>query len=110
MTSEQLIEVLEDADLELRSYSGRAMYGKECVAFTCEPDALIGIIAETIHEASQNYQPEQVGELVQAMKRARTDELGRSVVVYFPRVAWPARMFERRGRRSDERDYAKSYR
>ena len=36
MTSKQLKDIIEMAGYETRSYSGRGMYGKECLAFTVD--------------------------------------------------------------------------
>jgi hypothetical protein len=90
MNSQTLIDLLEDAGLETRSYSGRGMFGKECVSFNVEHDKLIGEIAAVVEVASINYQDDTVSEFVRMLKRARTDSMGRSeIVVYWPSMEWP---------------------
>jgi len=91
MDSQKLVDLLEDAGLETRSYSGRGMYGKECVAFTVSEGELIGSIASVVEVCAVNYELETVSEFVKTLKRASTDQMGRDgVVVYFPRYEWPS--------------------
>jgi len=90
MNTQEFIDLLEDAGLETRSYSGRGMFGKECVSFNVEHDKLIGEVAAVVEVASINYQAETVSELVKMLKRARTDSMGRDgLVVYWPSMEWP---------------------
>lgn len=70
-TKVTLQERLEAAGIETRSYSGRGMYGKEC----------LGAVA---HSAEDVY-----AECGRAnIKSARTDSMGLSVVVYWPSIPW----------------------
>jgi hypothetical protein len=66
-----LQERLDQAGIKVRSYSGRGMYGKEC----------LGAVA---HSAKDVY-----AECGRAnIKTARVDSMGLGVVVYWPSVAW----------------------
>lgn len=66
MTPEELCENLESMGLEPRSYSGRGMFGRECVA--------VVVTHPGGHELPKGWV---------------WDSMGRDVVVYWPRKAWP---------------------
>lgn len=90
MTPKQFAAYLTDAGAEVRSYSGRNMYGKDCYAFdvTSFADAL-ALVADAAMLASDDvYAPmhhaEIIEEFVTACKHARVDTLGRGLIVYFP--------------------------
>jgi hypothetical protein len=73
----------------LFSYSGRAMYGRTCVAY--EPgDEDPGLLATgaILYEQALTTHPEHADELVSAMSRERTDSMGLGIVVYWPAEAW----------------------
>jgi len=59
-----------DAYARVRSYSGRGMYGRECIAVRTDwPEDLIADAG---------------------VAGARTDSMGRSSIVYWPAIACPA--------------------
>lgn len=66
MTTEELKKKLTDMDLRPRSYSGRGMYGRECVG------------------ASIDGHPGDY----ELPKDWRSDSLGKGFIVYWPSVAW----------------------
>lgn len=77
MTSQELIDLIRSStDHKPRSYSGRAMFGKRCVGFSCRS---LGDMAEAASAMGVNFK--RLG--------ARTDSLGLGVIVYFPRFEWP---------------------
>lgn len=57
----------------VRSYSGRGMYGEECIAVVCD-DA-----GDAVHEAGALGPP-----------KPRTDSMGRGEVAYWPGIPAPA--------------------
>ena len=69
--TEQLIEALEGAGFEPRSYSGRGMYGAECVAAKGDEFAITEALAG------------------QGFGRPLADQLGKGVIVYWPQHKWP---------------------
>lgn len=69
LTPAQLISKLESLDLRPRSYSGRGMYGKECVATSLD-----------------RYTHPSDLELPAGW---RQDQLGLGTVVYWPGITWP---------------------
>lgn len=81
-------EAFEDAGHEVRSYSGRAMYGKECLGVTCSNP--IRAVLETVAYLVENQgDSEEVTEAIDALARdPRTDSMGMAAIVYFPNIAW----------------------
>lgn len=80
LTREKLIEIIEDAGVELCSeYSGRGMMGRTCVgAVTDEP--ILKVLASMIDCIDD---PADVGEL---LRRAQTDSMGRGTIIYWPSI------------------------
>lgn len=74
----ELKQIIQDAGYEPRSYSGRGMYGKECVGVTC--DNQVDLIFDMMDHASRNQ--------IKELKGCITDSMGRSIIVYWPSVAW----------------------
>ena len=90
MEAEALIDALEEAGCEACAYSGRFMYGAECVAI--RTDHLyrdIAAIAVTLsaREVDGN-------EIIDLFGGLRSDQLGLSTIAYFPHVAWPVEQVE----------------
>lgn len=80
-----LCEIIEEAGYSPRSYSGRGMYGKQCVGFTFEGNTL-DAVADLFEVAA--YYDHGVFELARVVKSAQTDNMGMDTVIYFPRVKW----------------------
>jgi hypothetical protein len=77
LTQERLTELVLGTDLEIRSYSGRGMYGKQCVAVTGE--SVNSILSEMMENCDSGY------EAAQLLRESSSDSKGRDVVVYWPR-------------------------
>lgn len=89
-TLQLLLERTDLAD-NLRSYSGRAMYGKECLGVDVPQGGLGGFVADVIDAAVEWTQDEpdgdrDMGDVAQAFRDMRTDSMGLGTIVYFPRV------------------------
>ena len=82
-------ELLRDAGFKPRSYSGRGMYGKECVAISAESEAGAGYAI-----ARQNATKDYEINLDMIMNRVKTDSLGKSVVLYWPSLEWTQNLSE----------------
>jgi len=88
-----LQEAIEEAGYGTRSYSGRGMYGKECLG-VCIDDNVGNIVAtlvvETIFTAidASGESDSEVYDIGQLLKGAKTDSLGRGTIVYFPDVPY----------------------
>lgn len=97
---EKLVEILEAVGLEPVKYSGRAMYGKHCVAVhTDNGDGaahvavkVMGALASDGLNPNGSYTPLQACELIQWFdNEAGTpseDSLGHGRVVYWKAIAW----------------------
>lgn len=74
-------EIFEDAGYECRSYSGRGMYGKDCLGV--EVEDLGKFIGEVFYEVAGREEGicEEMGDLFRSM---RTDNMGEDIIVYFP--------------------------
>ena len=74
---QSLVSDIDDA--ELRSYSGRNMYGKEC----------LGIDMESMTDAFRFALSVQDSDLAFILSRPVFDNMGRGIIVYFPNVEAP---------------------
>lgn len=98
----EVVELMEDAGLEPRNYSGRAMYGKQCVALEADRGvSAVTPVVELLQTAAEYWLNEPTDEderdrgwkkfleLCAALKGAREDAMGLGGVVYWPHLAWP---------------------
>jgi hypothetical protein len=88
--------IIEDALLELRDneeginpeYSGRGMFGETCFAVSFDnPADLCGfgfILGRAAMEAEEDGSPDISGTLESLVDRTKVDQLGNSIVAYFP--------------------------
>ncbi len=88
-TAKCIREACERLDVEVRSYSGRAMYGKECVGFVVSRGMSAAQFAFNLAielSADDEDGPEAIEEF-----HGRTwcqDSLGLDTIVYVPGVPW----------------------
>ena len=85
MNAEQLQDIINAAGYEWRTYSGRGMYGAECVGFTVEDNDLLCAVGELMMEAITNDDSLETAEaMLKLCHSAKTDQMGRSsTIVYF---------------------------
>lgn len=82
-----LIEAIRASGHSIRSYSGRGMHGRTCMAFTLSGGTSAAIRATA--DIVSIIEPAEMREEVAAIfGRARTDSMGLGAVIYFPGVAW----------------------
>jgi hypothetical protein len=85
-------EIVEDAGFEARSYSGRAMYGKECLSVSLDRGDLGTFVAgviESLHNGSdgdQETDEERHTIAADSFRVMRQDSMGMGIVLYFPGV------------------------
>lgn len=105
----KLQEIIESLDYETRPYSGRAMYGKQCLGVRLDNDdkllELGAAIAETVMQQAydiaiedsfekeeiihlENFQPRIDPEILKQIKNAKLDNLGKGYILYFPNVEY----------------------
>ena len=96
MTDKQLQDIIEAAGYETRSYSGRGMDGKECLAFTVdgrvEEFAVAADLMNVALDAGEDFI--KFEPVLAAMRGIRTDRLGRGTVFYFPSMSVDGLRFE----------------
>ena len=74
----ELIRVLETNGFEVRSYSGRGMYGAKCVG--CALDSVSDIFQLGIVAGDAG---------LDGLPSPQVDNLGLGVICYWPELAWP---------------------
>ncbi len=85
-TFQTITETLDDMGIEYRSYSGRGMYGAECLGIDCDRGDAASIPAKLVLELMAADERE-AAETV-AMARIRTDSMGLGQIVYFEDITW----------------------
>jgi hypothetical protein len=80
ISADQIREALE-FEYELRSYSGRGMYGKSCLGVNYEEMKDVLKIGFLLHQ-------EMGDEALPLIQNARFDQMGRGYIMYFPAIAW----------------------
>ncbi len=92
MTKEEILIALKQSDCDLRSYSGRGMYGKQCLGIeTDNPlQLLIDMISFLVDYLEAEHEEEQSGiedlrdVLEDHLRNPRMDNMGRGYIVYWP--------------------------
>lgn len=78
---ERVIDDYELTDIRIRdSYSGRGMYGKECIGFVT-PD--INLVVQLLLALSAEPYESGVTRLMEVADNMLTDSMGRDMIVYF---------------------------
>lgn len=90
MNYDWLINLLKDADVTVRDYSGRGMYGSYCLGVVIEEGSAISFVADIL-DSSVEFDR---GELAQLLRSAREDSMGHGTILYFPQVVWQDRWDE----------------
>ena len=90
MSKELFQEIKETADnhgWSVRSYSGRAMYGKTCVGITCNSSTAKVVIAilQDLYHTENNSLMEEAFSL---LSNPREDSMGYGRIVYWPDMKW----------------------
>ena len=88
ITAEQLKNVIDAVELsgdteqlKTQSYSGRGMYGSQCLGFTCDSGDMLSAVAEIMANALD------MDAMALIFSGARWDSMGRSsTIIYFPRI------------------------
>lgn len=98
LDSKKLIEIIEDAGYETRSYSGRCMYGKNCVGVTLDcGQSAFGLAADMAKAALEipasgdaEKDLEEGFELVSQLTGldVSSDSMGLGSIIYFEDFEW----------------------
>ena len=80
-----LQQAFEMTDHRVRSYSGRGMYGRECLGVTVDC-AVTDCILDAIEAAIENDL--NVSVLLEEARDARQDAMGTSSILYWPNIPY----------------------
>lgn len=92
-----LQKVLEENDFEVRSYSGRGMYGKTCLGVDI-PHGMGHLMATLILTVDEDDRDD----VACAVETLCTDSMGLGQIVYFPRTPFVEKECEDCGVAGDE--------
>lgn len=92
LTSERFLEIARDVasdneGFDVRCYSGRCMYGKQCVAVELEGSAQDAHLGGLLVFACETIEEQQ--DMLHLLAGTRADSMGRGSIVYWPSVSWP---------------------
>lgn len=80
-----LSELIQGAQLDFRNdYSGRGMFGDECLAFDFDGTDATAIASLIASAREWSNSDEALDEITSALQNARTDSMGRGSIMYFP--------------------------
>ena len=74
-------EFIEEDDM--RSYSGRGMFGRSCLGIDVE--SVLSFYCEIIRQEMSEDEREMVADIVESSK---TDNMGKDYIIYFPNVSY----------------------
>lgn len=85
--------VAETQDATVMSYSGRGMYGKECLAVSLDDSNGYGFTSRVVFEATWEYRGDDDEDslmegMLDIIEGTATDNLGRGIVLYWPSVTY----------------------
>ena len=81
-STKTLKDIIEAAGYKTRSYSGRGMYGKECLAVSLRDVSESEFYADLVEKTNGS----DALRVAKALRNMRTDSLGRGIVLYFPSI------------------------
>jgi hypothetical protein len=92
-----LFESIQNAGHDPAPYSGRGMYGKECLSFVTDSDPFRGLA--DIIEVMNGLPATEIAAIVRGVK---SDNMGLGTVLYWPKASTDGLSFPRRGVDQDE--------
>ena len=84
MNTQYLTALLEDAGYDPQPYSGRGMFGKQCVSVRSD-ERLLMVLSDIVGCIEDKMQSAEL------LRRAETDQMGTGIVVYWPSAKWPTK-------------------
>ena len=86
--SREVLSACRDLDLEVRSYSGRGMYGRSCVGVDCGRNTHQVLAQIVIALAERGDDGLETAAHLADDGAVATDSLGMGSILYFPRLPW----------------------
>lgn len=91
METKEFVEICESCDFQPTKYSGRGMYGKECLGLDVGRlelhEALLDIISNYLEGAETVEESQDFVSFVRELD-IRQDSLGLGKIIYFPELSW----------------------
>lgn len=84
MEDNLLKQIIEDSGHKVRSYSGRGMYGKECLGVTVGRSGIGKLVADIIMQLADMHEDTPHSVVAEAFEGMCTDSMGTGTIVYFP--------------------------
>jgi len=94
MNFKRTLQTFNDAGYSPTRYSGREMNGRYCVGVMVSRnpfDVLLKIVEATfdeLHEPNEGADHSQFMGSLELLEGARTDQLGKDQILYFPGLSW----------------------
>lgn len=90
MEFKELVELFEACEYKVRSYSGRGMNGKYCLAVESgDNNIILDVINELcIFDGSEADQLEKIQEVCEMLRDCKTDSMGMGGITYWPNIDW----------------------
>lgn len=83
MSIEDFISLIEATGYHAQSYSGRYMYGDQCVGVSC------GNVFTLIADLLDSVYQDEINDLIGTIRNAKSNSLGLNMIVYFPQIKYP---------------------
>jgi len=83
-----IVNAFEDAGYETRHYSGRSMYGQECLGIVC-PNPLQALMTVLSHFADRAEEADDVCQFIDQLGEPQADSMGLDSILYFPSCTLP---------------------
>lgn len=88
---QDIVDAFENAGADCQKYSGRGMYGKECLAVQFDGSP-VTIVLEAVeyfaNTLSADEAVDQICEFMQMLKSPSQDSMGLGSVMYWPHIKW----------------------
>lgn len=85
-------EAIEDEGYSVRSYSGRGMYGKNCLGFNISrgqsPIQATAEIIGNLADVCQYDDDLELSDFIEFFGDVKEDSMGLGMIVYFPDIEW----------------------
>jgi len=86
MNAQTLVDAIENAGFEVRSYSGRGMNGRVCLGVELDGTTSFELAAKIAGELLDADDADAIGDL--ARLSVCQDSMGKGTIIYFPEIPW----------------------
>ena len=88
--SKQFIELVREAGHDVRKYSGRGMFGKQCIGVEDIPEWTLAMDLMSIADSDGPRHGDEIqqGDLAE-LRAPSQDSMGLGFILYWPELEWP---------------------